>query len=59
MEDFNQLTFLTTESITFGNKPIFLNDIPDNLKENEDIIKIANYNNQQGGIITDDFFYGH
>lgn len=56
MEDFNQLTFLTTDNITFGNKPIFLNDIPENLKENEDIIKIANYNNQRDGIITDDFF---
>lgn len=56
VEDFNQLTFLITKNITIGNRPIFLNDIPDNLKENEDIIKITNYNNQHGGIITNNFF---
>ena len=56
VEDFNQLTFLIIKNITIGNRPIFLNDIPDNLKENEDIIKITNYNNQHGGIITNNFF---
>ena len=53
---FNQLTLLTVENITFGNRPIFFNDIPNDLKGDDDVIKIVKYNNQHGGVITDDFF---
>lgn len=52
----NQLDFLTLQSFTFGNRPLFFEDIPEKLKKSEDIVKIINYNNQNKGIITNDFF---
>lgn len=52
----DQLCFLTLADISFGNAPLFYGDIPEQLKEFDDAIKIMEYNNQNKGIITNDFF---
>ena len=53
--EFNQLSFLTSQDFTFGNAPLYFENIPDELKKSEDIKKIVNYNNRNKGIITNDF----
>lgn len=52
----DQLWFLTLVKYSFGNAPLFYDDIPERLKKSEDAIKIMYYNNQNKGIITNDFF---
>ena len=53
--EFNQLSFLTSQDFTFGNAPLYFENISNELKKSEDIKKIANYNNRNKGIITNDF----
>lgn len=53
--EFNQLSFLTSQDFTFENAPLYFENIPDELKQSEDVKKIANYNNCNKGIITNDF----
>lgn len=55
MNDFDQLSILLDHKIFFCNKPIMKNDIPDQLRDNQDIKKIATYNNQNKGIIDRSF----
>lgn len=54
--ELSQLDFLTLTDFSFGNAPLFYEDIPERLKNSDDINKIANYNNMNKGIITNDFF---
>ena len=37
--EFNQLSFLTSQDFTFGNAPLYFENIPDELKKSEDIKK--------------------
>lgn len=53
--EFNQFSFLTSQDFTFGNVPLYFENISDELKKSEDIKKIVNYNNRNKGIITNDF----
>ena len=39
--EFNQLSFLTSQDFTFGNAPLYFENIPDELKKSEDIKKIV------------------
>lgn len=54
--ELSQLDFLTLTDFSFGNAPLFYEDIPERLKNSDDINKIASYNNMNKGIITNDFF---
>lgn len=53
--EFNQLSFLTSQDFIFGNAPLYFENISNELKKSEDIKKIVNYNNRNKGIITNDF----
>ena len=51
-----QLSFLTLENFVFSNSSFLPKDVPEIFKKSNDINKIMNYNNQNKGIITNDFF---
>ena len=52
----NRLFFLNLDDFFIGNRPLLFKDIPEKLKESDDIDKIINYNNRNKGIITNEFF---
>ena len=49
------LEFVNQYEFSFGNPPIFQNDIPSKKTQDENYIKIANYNNKHHGIIDNEF----
>lgn len=55
MNDFDQLFFFLNQDITFGNKPMLQSDIPDYLRDDQDVKRIMSYNNQNKGIIDRSF----
>lgn len=52
----DQIDILLPSSFSFANGPLLYEDIPEYLKKSNDVVKIADYNNQYKGIITNDFF---
>ena len=52
----DQLLFLTLRDFSFINRKLCLDDIPEKIKKTNDAVKIMSYNNQNQGMITNDFF---